>query len=225
MVLGYFGKTPVAPDAEIVRLAGEQLELEPTTRNPREMNDEDPKKGIPAAKALLAEHGLEETDESIFIASALKDKGIAFLKGDRTDGVRKLDPKAAAGGSATGSGASSYTVKINSRRYEVAFEGGSAKVNGKAYNYSISEGTGAGSSAPSTATGDGEIVSAELAGQILRVLANEGDTVAEGDVLLVLEALKMEIEIKAPCAGTISAILVSADQSVSTGDALVEIAS
>ena len=51
-----------------------------------------------------------------------------------------------------------------------------------------------------------------------------GDQVAEGDVLLVLEALKMEIEVRAPCAGTITAILVSGDQNVAVGDALVEIA-
>ena len=44
MVLGYFGKTPVEPDPEIVALAAEQMGLEPTTRNPREINDEDPTK-------------------------------------------------------------------------------------------------------------------------------------------------------------------------------------
>jgi len=225
MVLGYFGKTPVEPDAEIVRLAREQLELEPTTRNPRDINDEDPSKGIAAAKALLAERNLEASDESIFIASALKDKGIAFLEGERPDGVRKLDaaPKASDGGSDT------YTVEINDRRYEVAFEGGGAKVNGKAYAYSISEGIdssgGSGAASPGTATGDGEVVCAELAGLVLRIVAQEGDQVSEGDVLLFLEALKMEIEIKAPCAGVVAAILVSGDQKVSTGDPLVEIIS
>jgi pyruvate carboxylase subunit B len=233
MVLGYFGKTPVEPDPEIVRLAGEQLKLEPTTRNPRDINDEDPEKGIDAAKALLTDEGLEITDETIFIASALKDKGIAFLKGDRTDGVRKLDPNAGAASTssarAAGS-ASSYTVEINSRRYDVAFEAdGQAKVDGKSYAYSINEGssTAASSTAastPSVASGSGELVCAELAGQVLRIVAAEGDRVAEGDVLLVIEALKMEIEIQAHCAGVVSAILVSGDQSVSTGDALVEIA-
>ena len=54
-------------------------------------------------------------------------------------------------------------------------------------------------------------------------MVQEGDVVAEGDVLLVLEALKMEIEIKATCAGTVRAILVAPDQKVATGDALVEI--
>jgi pyruvate carboxylase subunit B len=228
MVLGYFGKTPVAPDAEVVRLASEQLELEPTTRNPRDLNDEDPSKGIEAATALLKDKSLEVTDESIFIASALKDKGIAFLQGERPDGVRKIDPAAADAGAA-GSGSNAYTVELNDRRYEVAFEGGRAKVNGKSYAYSIREGSapGAGSSAPSAsaATGEGELVHAELAGQVLRTVAQEGDQVSEGDVLLVLEALKMEIEIKAPCDGAVTAILVSQDQKVSPGDPLVEIAS
>jgi pyruvate carboxylase subunit B len=228
MVLGYFGKTPVPPDADIVALAVEQLGLEPTTRNPRDLNDEDPNKGIESAKKLLSEKNLEINDESIFIASALKDKGIAFLQGDRPDGVRKIDPAASAssGASAAG-GPQTYAVQVNKRNYEVVLDGGKAKVNGKTFDYSVAEskaGASAGS-APSTASGSGDMVCAELAGQVLRIVASEGDQVAEGDVLLVLEALKMEIEIKAYAAGTVAAILVSKDQTVSTGDALVEIAS
>jgi pyruvate carboxylase subunit B len=225
MVLGYFGKTPVSPDQEIVALASEQLGLEPTTRNPRDINDEDPDKGIAAARRLLAEKNLEASDESIFIASALKEKGIAFLQGDRSDGIRKIEPTAAA---ASGSAAAqTYTVDVGNRSYEVAFEGGSATVNGKAYDYSVRESRGAASAAAPTAasSASGEIIRAELAGQVLRLVANEGDQVAEGDLLLVLEALKMEIEIKAPRAGRVGAILVSRDQSVNTGDGLVEILS
>jgi len=226
MVLGYFGKTPVPADPEIVALAGEQLGLEPTTRNPRDINDEDPNKGIDAAKKMLTENNLEITDETIFIASALKEKGIGFLQGERPDGVRKLDASSAvAGTSAASGGASAYTVEINGRKYEVAFDdsnSGKATVNGKNVDYTIAESAGGGVSA---ATGDGEIISAELAGQVLRLVASEGDQVAEGDVLLMLEALKMEIEVKAPCAGTVAAIFVAGDQTVAVGDALVEIAS
>ncbi|MDC1295246.1 biotin attachment protein, partial [Myxococcota bacterium] len=222
MVLGYFGKTPVPADAEIVALASEQLGLEPTTRNPRDINDEDATKGIGAAKQLLADNDLEATDESIFIVSALKEKGIAFLKGDRPDGVRKIDTAAAAG--ASPGGANAYTVEINNKKYEVAFEGGKATVNGRGVNYSIAESTGSPGGGSSAATGEGEIVSAELAGQVLRIVASEGDLVEEGDVLLVLEALKMEIEVKSPCAGTVAAVIVAGDQQVAVGDALVEIA-
>ncbi|MAG31102.1 MAG: biotin attachment protein [Deltaproteobacteria bacterium] len=222
MVLGYFGKTPVPADPEIVALAGEQLGLEPTTRNPRDINDEDPAKGIDAAKKMLEEKNLEITDETIFIASALKEKGIAFLQGERPDGVRKVDPAAEV---AAGSAASAYSVEVGGRRYEVAFEGGKAKVNGRTLDYSISESKGASGGAAKAPSGSGEIVCAELAGQVLRVVAREGDSVAEGDVLVMLEALKMEIEVKAPCSGTVAAILVSGDQTVASGDPLVEIAS
>jgi pyruvate carboxylase subunit B len=52
MVLGYFGKTPVAPAPEIVKLASDQLGLEPTTRSPRLINDDDPSKGAEVAKRV-----------------------------------------------------------------------------------------------------------------------------------------------------------------------------
>ncbi|MCP4907824.1 MAG: biotin attachment protein [bacterium] len=222
MVLGYFGKTPVPADPEVVALAGEQLGLEPTTRNPRDINDEDPDKGIDAAKRLLAAKGLEITDETIFIASALKDKGIAFLEGVRTDGVRKVD--ANSGAVSAAGGANAYSVEIDSRIYEVAFEGGKATVNGRSVDYSIAESKGGGGGA-SVPAGDGEVVSAELAGQVLRLVASEGDRVEEGEILLMLEALKMEIEVKAPCAGTVTSFYVSGDETVAVGDALVEITS
>lgn len=218
MVLGYFGKTPVPPDPEIVRLASEQLELEPTTRDPREINDEDPSKGIAAAKRLLEERGLPTSDESVFIASALGSKGLAFLEGERPDGVRKVEAEADASGSA----ASAYTVEVAGRRYDVAFEGDRATVNGRTIDYSIREAAADGAS-PATG-GSGEVVAAELAGQVLRVEVKEGDTVPEGGLLLVLEALKMEIEVKAPRAGRVAAILVEKDQTVAVGDGLVELA-
>jgi pyruvate carboxylase subunit B len=234
MVLGYFGKTPVPPDAEIVALAQEQLGLEPTTRNPREMNDEEPKKGVAAARALLAAHDLEITDESIFITASLKEKGIAFLEGERPDGVRKLEPAASVSATSTKAktGPAAYTVEVNRQRYQVTLDAGKARVNGKSYDYSISESSAeasGGDHAPgksasrAVGSGSGEVVCAELAGQVLRIVVQEGDPVAEGDVLVVLEALKMEIEIRAPRAGTVGSILVSSDQPVNTGDALVEL--
>ena len=101
MVLGYFGRTPVEPDAEIVALASEQLGLERTERDPRAINDEDPKKGIGPATKLLESEGLPVTDENIFIAATCQAKGIAFLKGEGEIGVRKnrstATPPAAAG--------------------------------------------------------------------------------------------------------------------------------
>jgi pyruvate carboxylase subunit B len=83
MVLGYFGRTPLPPDPEIVQIASKQLHLEPTTEDPRTMNDRNPKKGVAAASKLLTESGITDlSEENIFIAATCKEKGIQFLKGE-----------------------------------------------------------------------------------------------------------------------------------------------
>ena len=83
MVLGYFGKTPLAADPEIVMLASKQLHLEPTTEDPRALDDRNPNKGIAAAKNMLADAGISDfSEENIFIAATCKEKGIQFLKGE-----------------------------------------------------------------------------------------------------------------------------------------------
>lgn len=66
-------------------------------------------------------------------------------------------------------------------------------------------------------------VESPMPGSIIEVAVKEGDPVKEGDVLLVLEAMKMENEITAPVAGTIGRVHVSAGDTVGSGDLLVEI--
>lgn len=218
MVLGYFGKTPVEPDAEIVKIASEQLGLEPTTRDPRAINDEDPKKGIDAAKKVLEAEGLPVTDENIFIAATCKEKGISFLKGEATIGVRKNIAKK----EATAQKAEGYTVDVNGKKYSVVFDGNKATVNGKSYNVDVKEGIEKATPTEKEQTGSADSVSvkAPLPGNVLKVLKNEGDTVAKGEVILVLEAMKMETEIKALNAGTISSIAVGAGDQVNSGQVL-----
>ncbi len=95
MVLGYFGRTPSSPDPEIVKLASLQLGLQPTTEDVHAINDRNPALGVAAQKAKLEAAGLPVTDENIFIVATCDDKGIAFLKGDRPDGIRYLEPASA----------------------------------------------------------------------------------------------------------------------------------
>lgn len=66
--------------------------------------------------------------------------------------------------------------------------------------------------------------SQHLSGNIWKIHAAAGDEVAEGDVLLILEAMKMETEIRAPRAGVISAIEVNEGDAVQVGDALLVLA-
>ena len=219
MVLGYFGKTPVEPDAEIVKLAAEKMGLEPTTDNPVDMNDADPNKGIDAAKKMLQENSLEETDENIFIAAACKQKGIDFLLGKvEINGVRKhsLMPKTSEAG---GDGA--YAVAVNGKTYQVEVSGDQATVNGSIYTIAVSDGEAGGSSA--AGSGEGQAVSAPMNAKVIKVNVSVGDVVAVGDVLFVVEAMKMEVEVKAAVAGSITSIEVQSGALVASGDQLASI--
>ena len=133
MVLGYFGKTPVAPDPEIVKLASEQLGLEATDRKVVEINDADETKGIGPARKLLQSSGLDETQENLFIAATCKGKGIAFLNGEAKLGIRKVDPKEKPAGPSS-SAPDGYTVKLNGKSYGVKLDGNTAIVNGQNWN-------------------------------------------------------------------------------------------
>ncbi|MFN2226712.1 MAG: biotin/lipoyl-containing protein [Anaerolineae bacterium] len=73
------------------------------------------------------------------------------------------------------------------------------------------------------AAGGAGAVRAIMPGKIIRVLIAEGDQVAEGDVVCILEAMKMENELKAPQAGTVKALYVEAGQDVENGAVLVDI--
>lgn len=217
MVLGYFGKTPCEPDSEIVKIAHDQLGLEPTTELVVDLNDKDPSKGIEAATKRLLDANLEVNDENIFISAACKDKGIMFLQGNGVIGVRKNESAKEA--STVSAGGNEYTVKVNGKNYAVKLDGDKATVNGKTYDINVKAGIE--SASASTSSGDGEEVKAGVPGNVLRIEAPEGTEVAEGDVLLVLEAMKMEIEVKSPKAGTVQSVLVSQGEKVVNGQALV----
>ena len=212
MVLGYFGKTPCEPDSEVVRLASEQLKLQPTAETVVDINDRDPNKGIEAAKKMLKDAELEETEENIFIAATCKEKGILFLQGKGVIGVRKCEQKPDA--------ADAYTVTVNGKKYAVAIEGEKATVNGKLYDFNIK----AGIEAKHTSGGEGTPVKAALPGTILKVLVEEGDNINEGDVIAVIEAMKMETEIKSPVGGTVQSVEIETGNHVQTGQVLVTVA-
>ena len=220
MLLGYFGKTPCEPDPELVKWAQEKVGMEPTTEKVVDINEKDPEKGIEAAKKRLEEAGLPTTDENIFISAACKDgnvdKGIEFLLGKGQVSVNKTANKEAAP-AAQASSTGEYTVKVNGKNYAVKLEGDKATVNGKSYDVNVK----AGIETKAASSGDGEEVKAGLPGNVLRIEVSEGDEVAEGDVLLVVEAMKMETEIKSPKAGTVQSILVAQGDKVVSGQALV----
>ncbi len=225
MVLGYFGKTPVPPDPEIVALAAKQLELEPTTRSPLEINDEDPTKGVEAARKQLKDKSLPETDENLFIVAACKEKGLAFLEGKSELGIRKVQPEPdgnATDATARPGEAAQYSLSVNGKDYFLAFEGNNVTVDGKVYQVNISN-RATGKLAAPDATSAATDVKAQMPGVVLRTVVNPGDKVKSGDTLLVLEAMKMEVSVAAPCSGTVHEILVTTGQQVAGGDHLATV--
>jgi len=224
MVLGYFGKTPVEPDPEIVKLSAEQLGLEPTTDLVVDINDRDETKGIEAARKLLQNDSLPETDENIFIAATCKEKGIQYLKGEARTNVRKIDRSKAAA-EAEGGKPTAYTVTLNNKPYTVKIENGQAVVNGVNYAFDIKaaeEGAGGGAGG-AVATGVKHNVEAPMPGLILRIEKNVGDAIQEGDLIIVMEAMKMENEIHAPASGILTEIKVKQGDQLKAGELLAVI--
>ncbi len=216
MVLGYFGKTPVAPDPEIVKKAAEFMKLEPTTKTVLELNDADTSKGRAAAEKRLTDAGLPITDENVFISASCMEKGILFLQGKGPMGCRFAEDEKPAGKSGP------CTVTINGKAYGVELKGDKALVNGKEVAFTVADGITKAAPAAAPAAGGTE-VKAPVPGTILRLTATNGQDVAEGDEILVMDVMKMETPVKAPCAGKVT-LTVAATDKVSTGDVMAVIA-
>lgn len=221
MVLGYFGKTPGRPNPEVVRIASEQLHLEPTAKNPLDLNDANPAKGRKAAVAMLEANKLPITDENIFIAATCQEKGIAYLKGEGRIGVRKnvKNPETAAVSS--GAGRSEVTVCINGKDYCVKFDKGGAVVNGVPVAYTVKE-NAAPVATPATAASAGkpekfENLNAALPGIVLRMLVNPGDRVRADQAVMILESMKMETEVQSPVDGVLASFQVREGDQVQSG--------
>jgi oxaloacetate decarboxylase alpha subunit len=113
-----------------------------------------------------------------------------------------------------------------------SIEAYSVKVDGQVYDVEVgpqgelTSVTPAAATAPAPAApaGDAEPVNAPLAGTIFKVIAQPGTLVAEGDVLLILEAMKMETEVRATRGGTVGDLFVKEGDSVTVGAPLLNLA-
>ena len=226
MVLGYFGKTPVAPDQEIVKLASEKLNLEPTTQNPLDIADNDDKKQISVWKERLELEGIDPTEENIFIAASCDEKGITFLKGEGPLNVRKISEMEETNtnnkeNNSMSNATGNYTVVVDGKKFNVTVAQGDAniEVTPVQNNDKAEETTQA--TAP---VSSGAEIPASVNGNVWKILVKEGQAVTQDQTIMILEAMKMEIDIKASSAGTISKILVSPNDVVEEGQALAIIA-
>ena len=224
MVLGYFGKTPVPPDPEIVKLASEQLNKPVFDGDPLDIFED----GRPAAEKKLQEHGLPINDENVFIVSSCESKGIDFLQGKAKENIRRKSVEEAKTQKAKVSIPTALPAAMGPRDYTIT-------VDGKAYQVHVAEGGATpvvqtASPAPTTQPAptptpstSSQVVEAPTPGNILRLEVKVGDQVSENQTLLVMEAMKMESEVKSPAAGKISELNVSTGDTVQAGEPLLTI--
>ncbi|ALV95252.1 biotin/lipoyl-containing protein [Campylobacter jejuni] len=216
MVLGYFGKTPVAPDVNIIELASKQLNLEPTTELAINIADKDESKSIAYTKTLLEKESIETSEENIFIAAACKEKGIAFLKGEAKVNVRKLAsmPKPMSVDE------NKFTVAVNGNKYHVEVSYGFDKdVNVKSVKKVEENKNIVSSNSISSVDAENEVL-AGISGNVFKIYVNEGEEVKSGQAIMVLEAMKMEIEVNAPKDGIISELCIKIGDTVNEGEVL-----
>ena len=112
-----------------------------------------------------------------------------------------------------------YRVNVNGTVYEVELE----EITGAAPAASVATPAAAPAPAPAAAPAGGEKVCAPMPGTILSVNVSNGSAVKKGDVLMILEAMKMENEIMAPCDGTVTSVSVTKGAAVESGALLCTI--
>lgn len=231
MVLGYFGKTPVPADPQIVKLASEKLKLEATTQNPLDIADADPKKRIDVWKQRLEIEGIPVTEENIFIAAACDEKGIAYLKGNSPLNVRKNEKQCEKINNQKGENKmanANYTVIVDGQRFNVTVAEGIVDNIQVAQPVLQQQVVQTPTQTPVQETKkpvyNGTEVQAAVNGNVWKILVKEGDRVEKDQQIMILEAMKMEIDVTAPISGTISKILVETSNPVEEGQTLAVIA-
>ncbi|MBZ7992323.1 biotin/lipoyl-binding protein [Campylobacter sp. RM9333] len=212
MVLGYFGKTPVAPDPKIVKLASEQLNLKPTKEKAIDLADLDETKSLKYIEKILKKEGILVTDENLFIVAACKEKGLAFLKGEAKVNVRKISQNTKSNSN------NLYSVQVNDKTYDVEIEKDKILVNGNSYEVKVKEKENTSKIIEkqeiSQSIANDKSILASMSGNVFKVLVKAGDKVKAGQELFILEAMKMEVPIEATSDGIIDKILVKQGDNV-----------
>lgn len=217
LITGRFGKLPAEANAELVKKALEQNKMEEVvTCRPADLLEPEWKKMLEESK----EKGGNGSDEDALTYAMFPNVAPKFFaerdKGP-VDAESTFGKKPEVSAPKENKGAS-YTVNVNGSAYNVqtgpAGDNMNVTVNGTSYNVTFGKAGDApvvqaspapkASPAPSAPVSNGEAVNAPVAGTLLRFEAKEGDNVKKGQTVIVLESMKMELEVKAPCDGKIS---------------------
>lgn len=227
---GEYGATPAPVNAELRKkvLAGK----EPVTCRPADLLTpefdrlKEELAGIASEKGFKLENDIDDTlTYALFPQPALK-----FFQNRNNPDAFEPAPEAASAlveadsafaGKAPAAKAQDdgvYTVEVDGKSYVVKVSAGGDVTEMK--ETAMAEKDQSSESAPQDG-GDGHDIKAPLSGSVYRIVATEGSEIADGDVLLVLEAMKMETEIRSDRAGVVRTVHVDEGESVNAGDALV----
>ena len=166
----------------------------------------------------------DDTIDDVLTYALFPQIGLKFLENrNNPDAFEPAPTKASADSAAAAApvashvnaGPESYAVSVDGKVFDVVVAPGGSIENIQAATSSAA--------APAASSTGGEPLKAPLAGNIFKVLVNEGDEVAEGEVVIIMEAMKMETEIRATKAGEISVIHTREGDSVAVGDTLLSL--
>jgi oxaloacetate decarboxylase alpha subunit len=218
---GEYGATPAAKDPELMARAlngDEEVTVRPADLLAPELDQL-----VSDVTKLASDEGfsLRDGDQGVddaLIYALFPQVGAKFLK-NRGD-ASAFEPAPGKEPAVTNEqGDEVYTVSLNGESYTVAVNDGGDITGIADLNVRHSDA----SAAPMAAT-SGTPLPAPLAGNIVKVLVKPGDQVAAGDLVLVLEAMKMETEVRATSAGQVVSVQVKEGDSVAVGDSLLELA-
>ncbi|HNZ26402.1 MAG TPA: sodium-extruding oxaloacetate decarboxylase subunit alpha [Spirochaetota bacterium] len=220
LLVGNYGKTPAKPNEELVKKAMSELNIQKVTEN--RPADNIPNEFDKIAAELKEKMGGKEVHVDDVLTYALFPQiAVNFLnnrdKGPVVFEAPVEDAKKAA---------SKYVLNVNGKEYNVEFKGdNSVSVDGKTYEVKFGEGVANTESRHDKKIEKGaKVIESPVAGTVLRYNYKDGDSIKEGDTLLILESMKMELEIKSTAAGKIE-YLVDLGDKVSAGQPIVEVLS
>lgn len=232
-VLGYFGRPPLDPDPAVVKVAADQLQLEPFSGNPLEAAGD----SLALAEEAIRERNLELTEENIFLvaAAAVPGKNMDLNEGIRLlEGRPKINLPLKSSESGQGSGSHTSLTTITKRttiQCEVV-ENGKTRI----FDVTVDPPSGplaefkpsAGSSAATAASGQHDTpVFSPFEGkvEVVNVMVSPGDNVSEGQVVAIVEAMKANHDVKSPSDGVVSRVDAPPGTEVSAGQPIITLVS
>ena len=202
LVTGKYGKTPAAVNADLLKEALKQNNMEEAiTCRPADLIPNEWDKMVEEAKA----NGGNGSEEDTLTYAMFPKVAPKFFK-ERANGPVSSDSFVVKKAAATSSNGGSYSVTVNGTAYNVttgpAGDTMNVTVNGTAYNVSFAAPSAA---APvATVVSGGADITAPVAGTLLKHVVPAGSTVKKGDTVIMIESMKMELEVKATADGPIT---------------------